>query len=206
MPKNDKWPCGTRLYQIWAGMVERCYKEYSRVYSHYGGRGIKVCDEWRHNFYVFEKWAYDNGYREYLTLDRINNDGDYSPDNCRWATQLEQMRNTSKSIFVEIDGEVKPLVEWAESANLNPTTVRVRYHKGDRGKRLLRPLKKEPKPKRNLRRFTIDGISKTAREWSAEIGVDVSTFNVRYRNGDRGADLIRPPKTKRIEKERVKHD
>lgn len=82
-----------RLYRIWCCMKQRCYYQNQKPYKNYGGRGIVVCGEWEHDYAAFKQWALCNGYSDDLTLDRINNDGNYEPSNCRWATYSQQARN-----------------------------------------------------------------------------------------------------------------
>lgn len=83
----------TRLYRIWSGMKKRCENQACINYDHYGARGIRVCDEWRPDFPAFRFWARSHGYADNLTIDRVDNDGDYEPDNCQWLTRPQ---NTSK--------------------------------------------------------------------------------------------------------------
>ena len=83
----------TKLYGVWSSMKHRCTNPHDKRFKDYGGRGITVCQEWLHDFSAFQTWALSNGYQEGLTVDRINNDGGYSPNNCRWATMKEQMAN-----------------------------------------------------------------------------------------------------------------
>lgn len=118
-----------RLYKLYYNIKDRCYNKNSTSYKDYGARDIKVCQEWLDDFMNFYNWAINNGYREGLTIDRIDNDKGHSPDNCRCATNKEQIRNRRNTKYVTYKGETKPLAEWCEILNLNYDTVqsRLRY-------------------------------------------------------------------------------
>lgn len=97
--KNNAYRHGatkTKLYSVWSQMIQRCTNPNHKRYSDWGGRGITVCDEWKNDFAVFNDWAKESGYSDGLTLDRIDNDKGYCPENCRWATIAEQNRNKRK--------------------------------------------------------------------------------------------------------------
>lgn len=131
-----------KLYFVWKAMIARCENEEHPNFKDYGGRGIEVCEKW-HDLKVFIDWSKENGYKEGLELDRINNGGNYEPNNCRFVTRKKQTRNTRRNINVTIDGQTKTLTEWAEIHNLNVNTVQYRYYRGDRGARLVRPTQVE---------------------------------------------------------------
>ena len=119
---------GTRLYMIWQGMKARCYNVHNASYHSYGGRGITICDEWKNSFESFMKWAYENGYDDSLTIDRKDNDGNYEPQNCQWATMKEQANNRRSSIKITIGNATKTLSEWCEIFEVDFNTVNARYH------------------------------------------------------------------------------
>ena len=104
----------TKLYSIWVGMRQRCYYKNDAEYSNYGGRGITVCDEWKDDFSAFRDWALANGYNHGLTIDRIDNDKGYSPENCRWAGAVEQARNRRSNLTITFNGETHIAIEWEE--------------------------------------------------------------------------------------------
>lgn len=120
---------GNRLYNIWYNMIRRCNNQNAKDYKNYGAKGIRVCKEWEVDFYTFYNWAINNGYNNALSLDRINNQGDYKPDDCRWVTMQEQHRNYSQNRNYTIKGETKCLTEWCEIFNINYTTVIYRLSK-----------------------------------------------------------------------------
>lgn len=113
--KPKKTEYDYRLRKTYQGMIQRCYNENRDGYRDYGGRGIKICEEWYKNggFWAFRDWALANGYREDLSIDRIDNNKGYSPDNCRWATAIEQANNKRDNVKIEIDGESHSLTEWS---------------------------------------------------------------------------------------------
>lgn len=106
----------SRIYMCWHDMKKRCYDKNNKRYKNYGGRGISVCGDWlgENGFQNFFDWAMANGYTDELTIDRIDVNGNYCPENCRWITRKEQARNRTKSRIIEYNGEKKCLKEWSE--------------------------------------------------------------------------------------------
>lgn len=114
---------GSKLYSVYCSMRERCEKPSCPEYYRYGGRGISVCNEWKEDRSLFFEWAFKNGYKEGLQIDRKNNDGDYSPENCRWVTRIENLNNTSRNVFLEYNGETHTLAEWSRLLGINRSTI-----------------------------------------------------------------------------------
>lgn len=133
--------CHTRLYNIWHGMIQRCYNQNSCHYKNYGQRGIRVCDEWRNSYVVFREWAHKNGYKENLSLDRMDNNGDYEPSNCRWATVKEQGRNRRTNRLITYNGKTQTLMDWSLELNIKYDILWRRLEKGWSVKRAFeRPI------------------------------------------------------------------
>lgn len=120
----------SRLYRIWNAMKERCQCETNVQYSDYGGRGIAVCDEWKDDFQAFHDWAISNGYNENLTIDRINVNGNYCPENCRWATGKEQNANKRNNRILTYNGKSQTLQQWSEETGIEYTTLLYRIKHG----------------------------------------------------------------------------
>lgn len=104
-------------------MKARCYCKSATSYMNYHMFGITVCNEWRNNFQAFYDWAMDNGYADNLSIDRINNDGNYEPNNCRWSTRKEQANNRCNNKSITINNKTQTLKQWAEEQDLNYDTV-----------------------------------------------------------------------------------
>lgn len=131
----------THLYGVWSGMKRRCLNPKVERYKSYGGRGITICDEWLNDFQSFYDWAMAHGYADGLSIDRIDVNGNYCPDNCRWVDETIQANNRSNNLMVEINGESKTLGEWAHIAGTDYNTIYQRYLRGDRGEFLIREVK-----------------------------------------------------------------
>lgn len=169
-----------RLYHTWSGIKQRCLNPNANSYDNYGGRGIKICQEWL-DFNNFRKWAEENGYNpnapaQECTLDRIDSNGNYCPENCRFASRKEQDNNKRSCVWVTDDnGETHNLTQWGEILGIKRSTLYRRYLNGERGQNVLR--------KEDLR-----GKNKKKRYYEKEavelIQVDKRTFVIKYREND----------------------
>ena len=125
MSKNN------RIYDIWTGIRKRCFTNTftNEDYKNYGGRGIKMCDEWKNDFTNFYNWALQNGYREDLTIDRIDVNGNYEPSNCRWSTKSEQSQNRRGVHKLLYNGKYMFITDIAKVIGIKRNTILERYHK-----------------------------------------------------------------------------
>lgn len=161
----------TRLYRVWSGMKDRCYNKNCKGYHHYGGRGIVVCDEWKNDFMCFYEWAMANGYDEtaprgQYTIERKDNDGPYSPDNCRWATIHEQERNKRNNIHVEVDGEAKVLKQFCEEKGISYSRELKTHQRRTQGIRPMSEYNQDREKKVRERTAMLAAIIEAHPDWT----------------------------------------
>lgn len=118
----------THLYGVWCTVKSRCYNSNSQHYKNYGGRGIKMCEEWKSDYMAFHNWSIQSGYnqsenKKHLTLDRIDVNGDYSPKNCRWVNQKEQCNNKTNNLMITYKGKTQTLHQWADETGIKYGTL-----------------------------------------------------------------------------------
>ena len=134
--------CGSRLYNIWSMIKERCLNPNASAYSRYGARGISICEKWANEFMEFYNWAMDNGYNDTLTIDRINNSRGYCPENCRWATLKQQANNKTNNRLIEYNGETHNIHEWSEVLSIPYKVLYYRLYRGwDVERAMITPYK-----------------------------------------------------------------
>lgn len=161
----------TRLYGVWSGMKDRCYNKNCKGYHHYGGRGIVVCDEWKDDFMSFYSWAMAAGYDETAprgryTIERKDNDGPYSPENCRWATIQEQERNKRNNIHVKVDGKAKILKQFCEEKGLRYSNELKTHQRRTQGIRPMSEYNQDREKKVQERAATLAAIMEAHPDWT----------------------------------------
>lgn len=120
----------TKLCDIWRSMKDRCNNPKNRAYKNYGGRGISICNEWLTDFKAFYDWAMANGYGDNKSIDRINVNGNYEPENCRWTDYKTQANNTRANHFVEYNGKTQTIAQWADECGIKQHTLIQRLRRG----------------------------------------------------------------------------
>ena len=120
----------TRLYKCYNHMINRCHNSSNIQYKDYGGRGITVCEEWKNDFISFYNWAMSNGYKDDLTIDRIDVNGNYEPNNCRWVNKYLQANNKRNNVYITCNNETLTIVQWSNRLNINYWNIRRKIQKG----------------------------------------------------------------------------
>ena len=169
------------LYSTWSGIKQRCYYTKGTHYYLYGGRGIKMCDEWRDDYLAFKKWAEANGARKGLTIDRIDTNGDYCPENCRWVDLIVQANNKRTNRIIEYNGERHTVMEWSRLTGVGESTIRSRIDKY--GCTAGQALGFEDYSATSFRFLTYNGVTHTIREWSDLTGINKDTISHRLGYG-----------------------
>lgn len=137
----------TRLYTVWTNMKSRVRNPNDPAYSDYGGRGIQICEEWM-DFQKFKRWAIESGYNDSLTIDRVDVNGDYCPENCRWTTRTVQNNNTRRNHTLTVNGRTMTVAEWAKETGVSRLTLHQRIKNGWSDEDvILKPIRKSPKSK-----------------------------------------------------------
>ena len=194
---NNRWSPEARkkftspMYRIWSNMKARCYTKSSSRYANYGGRGIRVCDRWLESFDIF---CEDMGPRPTSEhqIDRIDNDGDYEPSNCRWALRIEQARNRSTTRLITSGGETKCLQEWAQDLSVNPQTIADRLDRGwDKDKAVSTEARSVSQPGAVF--LTYNGKTQRLYEWAKECGLSSATLCKRLKRGWSASEAIEIP-------------
>ena len=175
------------IKSMYYDMIYRCTKKNNASYKNYGGRGIKVCDEWLTSRKSFFDFVIENGYEDGLSIDRINNDGDYEPSNVRFVTMKENCRNKRNNRHITINKETKTLAEWVEISGVSSVTITDKIKKGYTGEDILKPVNK-------YKAITIYGVTKTYKQWADKIGVSSDTFKNRVNRGFSPEKLLKPYK------------
>lgn len=174
----------SRLYHSWKAMMDRCYNSASKDYPNYGARGIRVCDHWHKlsNFLIDMIDSFKAG----LTLDRKDNDGPYSPENCRWATASEQNSNRRNNVFVEVDGQRLTCAEWSRKTGISKCVISSRLRNGWNPKDAVTTPKLVNNKIRNSPRnhwIEFQGLRLTLADWSRKLGVASHTLRARLKSG-----------------------
>lgn len=176
----------TPVYKVWHAMRQRCEDSSVKNYADYGGRGIKVCERWGR----FENFIADMGPRpDGMSLDRIDNDGDYEPSNCRWATRTEQNRNSRRNKSLSFGGETLCIAAWAEKTGIDEASIRQRLAAGWPIERTLTEAVKQL-PRRGVE---FNGRTQGVAEWCRELGLPLATIRTRMTKGWSAAEAFTRP-------------
>lgn len=204
--------CKHPIYKTWINMKSRCGNPNASKYNLYGGKGIKVCEEWENNVQAFYDWSMSNGWEIGLTIDRKNGNMDYSPDNCQWVTYRAQNNNTSQNHLIEYNGKCMNIAQWANYLGISYKMLSERIRRGWSTERALTTenvksngfnfgefIKNEniKNDNSNIVYITANGKTMSISEWAKELNVGKSTLFARLRAGLSDSEIINKPIQKR---------
>lgn len=170
----------SKTYKAWASVISRCENPNNKAYCNYGGRGIKVCDRWKKSF---ENFLADMGESPSTnhSIDRINVNGDYEPENCRWIPIAEQSRNQRRNVFLTYQGQTMLLVDWVEKTGIDQSTI---SHRLKKGWSVEDALSTPPGTKnKRYKKITYQGKTQCAASWAKEVGLHPGTLRWRLKQG-----------------------
>lgn len=170
---------GTKLYHTWYAIKQRCYYTKHIGYKHYGGRGIRMFKEWRDDYLAFKKWSIENGYNDNLTIDRIDVNGDYTPDNCRWVDTIIQANNKRNNILFTYKGKTQSLKLWCKELGVSYKTATTRYYRGHTLEECLNLV--TYKNNRDGKKYTVNGVSGTVAELSRKFNKNINSVRGKLR-------------------------
>lgn len=166
------------LYNVWVNMRQRINNPKNKAYKNYGGRGISICEEW--NDYInFRNWALENGYRNGLSIDRIDVNGNYCPENCRWADFETQQNNKRYNRLISYNGKTQTITQWSKEIGINRNTLEGRLKSGWRIEDALTKDKCEKGERCDNRFLTYNGKTQTMTQWARELGMNRKTLSYR---------------------------
>jgi hypothetical protein len=183
-----KWR-SERLKEIYRNIKNRCYNRNVPTYNNYGGRGIVVCKEWIESSLKFQEWSYKNGYTENLTIERVDTNKGYQPDNCRWATMKEQQNNRRDNIKIEHEGEIVTISELSAKTGILDKTLYLWNKNGNLKEKLITGVVKE-------KEYEKDGTKHTLRVWGALLDISPKLLRDRIQKGWTIESALQPKKTK----------
>jgi len=173
------------LYNRWYKIIDRCYNRENISFNNYGGRGIKVCDAWRNSFESFYNWSLENGYNPNLTIDRINNDGNYNPENCRWVDLYVQANNKRNNVFIEYNNKKYTFKEAGKILNMDENSVRSRKKRGWSDEKIMTTPRTD-----NEIYLTYNGDKKSISDWSKYTGLPKYIIHYRLEKGWNVKDIL----------------
>lgn len=173
--------CRTKLYYVFCAMKQRCYNPKSKSYSSYGGRGITICDEWLSDFNTFYAWAVESGYKNTLTIERLNVNGNYEPNNCTWIPMSDQSKNRRVNRVYSYNGKEKNISEWAKELGINRYTLSGRIDK--LGYSFEEAIRKDKNSNKRYKKIYYNGNIYNQKEFSEIIGYSTKTIQTLHKSG-----------------------